>query len=208
MEANQDKVLNERSFPLDLPNADYQIGFPCRHAELWCFNDGEPRTEGLCKRIEHYARVEILGTRVPLLNIPVDTNYLDLGYAAEYSEFLRALSQLNLNVHELKVGLGQSVPSILEWIAADHSYVQWRDQTGTSILHVCGPPGSGTTTLASQIIRLLQRRRSRKKALLVSFSFSDMDIRRCSATSLFLSLSRQLLSINANLFRHTVRVCN
>lgn len=79
---------------------------------------------------------------------------------------------------------------------------------GTTVLHVCGLPGSGTTMSSSQIVKLLKPDPLNKDATFISFSFNKQDVQSCQENSLYLSLSRQLLSDRPSLFQQTSPLCS
>jgi ankyrin repeat protein len=76
------------------------------------------------------------------------------------------------------------------------------------VLHICGPPGSGTTISSSHIVKLLKSDPLNKDAAFISFSFNRQDVQTCQETNLFLSLSRQILSDRPSLFQQTSSLCS
>jgi ankyrin repeat protein len=96
----------------------------------------------------------------------------------------------------------------MEWITESHTYLDWVGGSDTSILHVLGPPGAGSTVLAIKILNLLRTmNHTTKNATIISFCFKADDVRCRSLRMLFLALSHQLLSSQPVLFRRRSALC-
>lgn len=78
---------------------------------------------------------------------------------------------------------------------------------GDGVLHVCGPPGSGTTVITSQLLKMLLEQEGFSKAVIASFTFNKQHVHARTLQSLILSLSRQLLSSRPSLFSHVQKLC-
>jgi ankyrin repeat protein len=96
----------------------------------------------------------------------------------------------------------------MDWISSNSHFLNWSACLGTGVLHIYGPPGSGTTMSSSHIVKLLKSDPLNKDAAFISFSFDRQDIQSCQEKSLFLSLSRQLLSDRPSLFQQTSSLCS
>lgn len=130
---------------------------------------------------------------------------IDIDVHLQLHEFLRALSYLDPETHQLK--FAKAAPGSMNWISENQAFINWRDLPGNGILRVSGPPGSGTTVVASHLLRLLLDREGAHKAVVMSFAFNKQHLQARTPTSLFLSLSRQLLSNRPSLFRHATKFC-
>lgn len=94
----------------------------------------------------------------------------------------------------------------MTWLENHASYNSWLDDSGSTVLGVTGPPGSGSTHLSSHILHLLLSRNPDTQAVFLSFSFYRWDARRNSERSLVTSLIRQLLLLRPGFFRRMTKV--
>ncbi|KIW63768.1 hypothetical protein PV04_08746 [Phialophora macrospora] len=157
------------------------------HLDLWRFQSGDQAIEVVCQRIEALLRHGLQDTTFPR------------------KAFLQALSRVDPETHQL--GLTKAAPGTLDWIYDHHAFVAWMKTPQAGILHVCGPPGSGTTVITSQLLRMLLEREGCSNAVIASFTFNKQHIHARTLQSLILSLSRQLLSARPSLFFHVQKLC-
>lgn len=121
-------------------------------------------------------------------------------------DFLEVLSQLDPKTSRL--GTARPAPNSIDWVLSDKSYQDWRSGSDTGILHVFGPAGSGTTVLATHILKLALEARSYRQAAILSYSFDKDDIQARGQRNAFASLSRQLLLARPGLFHHVRPLCD
>jgi ankyrin repeat protein len=126
-------------------------------------------------------------------------------------EFLRTVSVLDSQTHRLPPKL--LAANTLDYPLGHATVVAWKSDPAARILRVSGPSGFGTTTFASQVLGdlLEHQQQSGQKAssnatiattTILSFAFSKSNPRARTAFSLYLSLCRQLVSFQPQLFRH------
>jgi ankyrin repeat protein len=113
------------------------------------------------------------------------------------------LSLLDPQTHRLKPAFSLPHP-LVDWIDGHEAFVAWKTDPSIGILCISGPPGSGTTALALQVLGVLldqHEQSSQQSQIVLTFSFNKNNIRAKSPFSLYLSLCRQLLSWRPQLFR-------
>lgn len=108
-------------------------------------------------------------------------------------------------LHQVEIRI--SAPRSLDWIKSLESYQEWHNSLGISFLHVYGPPSSGVTVLASNIVLIINDASKIQDICYLSFSFNRQDALALSEEKLVLSLIRQLLSKRPHLFQHTQCLC-
>ncbi len=113
-------------------------------------------------------------------------------------KFIGALSSFNTGPNRLR--LTEDEPQFVNWITGDPSYKDWKEKRRPIILHLRGPPGSGTTMTARHILRALWRSRRATNAIVVSFSFNRQDSEARTVSSLLISICRQVLLARPKLF--------
>ncbi|KAK4222102.1 ankyrin repeat-containing domain protein [Podospora fimiseda] len=94
----------------------------------------------------------------------------------------------------------------MKWLEKQAAYQSWLDDSGSAVLGITGPPGSGSTHLSSHILHMLLSGNRDSKAIFLSFSFYRWDARRNSERSLVTSLIRQLLMLRPGFFRRMTEI--
>ncbi|KAI1167463.1 hypothetical protein F5B18DRAFT_441376 [Nemania serpens] len=156
----------------------------CRHEELWHFVGGKVKAEDVVS--------QILATR--------NTYSLPLG------EFLRTLSILDPQTHRLRPTLpAADTPA---YTPGHVTLVAWKSEPTARILCVSGLSGSGTTVFASRVLGELLEHHGTQDSPVLSFAFSRSNPRARSPFGLCLSLCRQLVSFQPQLFRHVSSVAS
>ncbi|RYP70535.1 hypothetical protein DL769_004928 [Monosporascus sp. CRB-8-3] len=184
-------------------------GLSGSHAELWEFRLGDRKTEIVCKEIEQMVKIEkprkgqdeasVLEEKGAALTVAV-------AIQDHLQTFLRALSQLDPETRRRSTV--KPAPDSIYWILKHRSYQEWVSRSDTGILHVFGPAGSGTTVLATHILKLAVESQGYPQATMLRFFFDKNNVRARSQKSAFVSLSRQLLLARPGLFRHVRALCD
>ncbi|GAW26492.1 putative ankyrin-3 [Rosellinia necatrix] len=101
------------------------------------------------------------------------------------------------------------VPDLMDWIKVTETFASWVDASGSSVLHIMGQPGSGTTILSEHTIGFL---RSNSNPDLVMASFTVAVVASASGlsqtTEMLVALSRQLLLLRPDAFQNCSLLCS
>lgn len=95
----------------------------------------------------------------------------------------------------------------MDWIQATESFQGWKSSPGSSVLHMDGQPGSGTTVLSSHLISLL-RADANANTVLATFTAAVQTIGTCQVTDMLVALSQQLLSREPDAFQGCTFLCS
>jgi ankyrin repeat protein len=95
----------------------------------------------------------------------------------------------------------------MDWIQATESFAGWMSSPGSSVLHMDGKPGSGTTVLSSHVIRLL-RADTNANTILATFTAAVQTTDSCQVTDMLVALSQQLLSREPDAFQGCTFLCS
>ncbi|KAL7933898.1 putative ankyrin repeat-containing protein [Trichoderma chlorosporum] len=163
------------------------IELDCDHTQFWEFNDEDQTTELICVQIVNAASIGLEPVRFQT----------DL--------FLQALAAIDPKTHRLRLVKASS--KSLDWVLKHKSYTEWAEEAEASILHITGPPGSGTTVILSQILQTLLQKTEAEKTVILSFSFNKQDIGARTLDSLLVSFCRQFLLARPSLFHHIMSTC-
>ncbi|TRX93641.1 hypothetical protein FHL15_005613 [Xylaria flabelliformis] len=147
-----------------------------RHEDLWRFAKGKVNADGAVK--------QILATR--------NTPNLIL------REFIRRLSSLDSQTHQLRPAF--STTDTLDYALGRATLAEWKSNSIVRILCISGLSGSGTTSFASWALGDLMESDGMQDITVLSFVFSRSDPRARTLFSLCLSLCRQLISFQPQLF--------
>ncbi|KAI0860913.1 hypothetical protein F4860DRAFT_191459 [Xylaria cubensis] len=180
-------TLHEAFTLLDSPKVK-NLRLRCSHAALWQFETGSSMSDTVCKEISG-----MLGSERS---------------AAQdgFQNFIHRLNQL----HPVECGVGTTRPAAnsLEWVDRDETYKLWKSKDYKGLLHVSGPPGSGTTVLATNLLRSVLEAHKYRQITMLSFGFNRNDIRARSQESALLSLNRQVLLAHPDLFLFVEPLCS
>ncbi|OBT66708.1 hypothetical protein VE03_03983 [Pseudogymnoascus sp. 23342-1-I1] len=180
--------IDETFASLDSQKAK-SIGLNGSHAQLWEFRLGDSKTEMVCKELSTMLKSDKLSATQTFLQ-----------------SFLGRLSQLSPKTYHSSTA--RPAINSVDWILEDKSYLDWKSETGVGILHVSGPAGSGTTVLATHILKLALEARGYHQTAILSYCFNKYDDQARTQRSAFISFTRQLLLARPALLGHVQPLCH